>query len=468
VSAPPRLSLRAQLALIAAAAGLLSAVLGGAVLVPTVHRVVEDSALAQQAAALNVMATAVADRCLAAPDRPACERREADRLGTASGYAVKLLVESAAPEKPYAQVDRGPPGRWLTLDRRAEDPAGSQASTVIKLGLALVGLGSLLVFLFVYVALVRGVARPAERLLSATERVGSDAPLLAEGGPVLGRLGIAFDRMGARLAEERRKVEAQVAALEAANRSLAEARESAIRQEKLATVGRLAAGVAHEIGNPLAALLGYMQIIRNRPEAKALAAFVEPMEREARRIDRILRDLLDFARPGRKAQAGTAVAAVERTVERTLRLLEPQKRFQGVKVHLAIAAGLPPVAADEHQLGQVLVNLLLNAADAMGGAGEVTVAAELAEAGDGSPRVRMTVRDTGPGIEPEHLPQLFDPFFTTKPPGEGTGLGLSICHSIVESFGGAITAANAPDGGAEFRLDLPVADASLAPAASRE
>lgn len=465
MSGNPRLSLRGQLAVIAVTAGILSAVLGGAVLVPAVQRVAAEPSRATQAVALRVLAAAAVDRCVDVTDRLSCEREAARTLGEAAGIQTRLMVCDAPPDAASAPVDRGPPGRWVVLENDSSPPP--QASMVVRLGLALSGIGALLVSLLMYAVLVRGVAKPAERLLSATERLGSDAPLLAEGGPVLGRLGIAFDRMGARLAEERRKVEAQVAALEAANRSLEEARESAIRQEKLATVGRLAAGVAHEIGNPLAALLGYVQLIRNRPEAKALAAFVEPMEREARRIDRILRDLLDFARPARNAQAVPAVAAVEHTVERTIRLLEPQKRFRGVTVHLAIAAGLPPVAADEHQLGQVLVNLLLNAADAMGGAGEVTIAATLAETGDGAPRVRMTVRDTGPGIAPEYLPQLFDPFFTTKPPGEGTGLGLSICHSLVESFGGTITAANAQDGGAEFRLDLPTAAASLAPAASR-
>ena len=120
--------------------------------------------------------------------------------------------------------------------------------------------------------------------------------------------------------------------------------------------------------------------------------------------------------------------------------------------------------ADEHPLGQVLVNLLLNAADAMGGRGRVTIHA--ARAKDGA-RVEFTVRDTGPGIPPELLPQLFDPFFTTKPPGEGTGLGLAICHSLVTSFGGTISAANAPDGGAEFRIELPIAAEPLANPASR-
>ena len=459
--ASPRLSLRAQLALVAAAASLLSAVLTGVVLVPSVQRVVAQSAWKEDAAVLDVVASSVADRCASAEDRVACERLETKRLGAVAGRRVRFAVGDDPPEGPVAQVDRGPPLRWITFDGGGRSQSSPLAATVVRLGLGLAALGALLVFLFVYAALVRGVARPAERLLLATERVGSDAPLLAEEGPVLGRLGIAFDRMGARLSEERRTVDAQVAALREANRALAEARESAIRQEKLATVGRLAAGVAHEIGNPLAALLGYMQIVRGKPEAKALAAYVEPMEREAKRIDRILRDLLDFARPAR-ASAGPAIASVPRTIERTLRLLEPQKRFHGVVVQLEVEEPLPPVRADEHQLGQVLVNLLLNASDAMGGRGAVTIGART----EGR-AVVLTVRDTGPGIPPEHLPQLFDPFFTTKPPGEGTGLGLAICHSLVESFGGSVTAANAEGGGAEFRIELPIAAEPLANSAYR-
>jgi signal transduction histidine kinase len=133
-----------------------------------------------------------------------------------------------------------------------------------------------------------------------------------------------------------------------------------------------------------------------------------------------------------------------------------QGRCREVEVTPALPAGLPPVLADERRLVQVLLNLLLNAGDAMGGRGEVRVTAA-GPAGGAAGEVMVAVEDSGPGIPPEVLPRVFDPFFTTKDPGEGTGLGLAVCHGIVESFGGRIEAANAPGGGARLVLWLKAA-----------
>lgn len=457
--AHPSISLRAQLAWLAAAASLLTAALAVAILVPSVGRATGEQARADAAVLAETLAAAVVRACVGNPERLACERRELDLLWEGGSSSPRIAVGErpplVGPRGAFAQLEGGELPRWIVVERSEGSTGSGRVEAITRLGIGLALLDALLLFVFLYFALVRTVAKPADRLLAAIDRVGSEAPLFSEEGPVLGRLGVAFDRMGTRLSEERRTVEAQVVALREANRSLAEARESAIRQEKLATVGQLAAGVAHEIGNPLAALLGYMQLIRGRSEARALESYVEPMEHEARRIDRILRDLLDFARPARSV-SGPAVALVQRTIERTARLLEPQKRFHHVEIQLDLAADLPPVRAEEHQLGQVLVNLFLNAADAMGGGGRIAVSAR--QEGD---RVILTVRDTGPGIAPDQLPHLFDPFFTTKSPGEGTGLGLSICHSLVESFGGSITAANVPGGGAQFRIELPIVPDSL-------
>lgn len=304
-----------------------------------------------------------------------------------------------------------------------------------------------------YALLVRWVAKPADRLLVATERIGASdtGPLLTEEGPVLGRLGTAFDRMSARLLAEQERVEHQLEELRRINLALAEARDAAIRQEKLATVGRLSAGVAHEIGNPLAALLGYVELIRMLPEGPALTDTLDRMEREGRRIDRIVRDLLDFARPSR----GTATQALDlkTLIEQVIRLLAAQARFKFVSIALSADDGVPCVRAEEHQLQQVLVNLLSNAADAMVGTGTITL--QIRKEGRD---VSLAVRDHGPGITEADLPRLFDPFFTTKDPGKGTGLGLSISLALVESFGGTITARNHPDGGAEFVVRLPVVE----------
>jgi two-component system NtrC family sensor kinase len=301
--------------------------------------------------------------------------------------------------------------------------------------------------------LVRIVARPIERLLAAAAALGANTgadrlPVLGEeGGPALARAALAFERLASELGEERARLAAKVDELTRANVALADARESLLRSEKLATVGRLAAGLAHEVGNPLGAISGYVELARARIPRDPDPELVDALARistAAARIDRTVRDLLDFARPAQIAIAPIDLAAA---VDATLRLARVQSRFRRVDVDIDLAPGLPRVVADEHHVAQVLLNVLLNAGDAMRGEGRVRLSARADAA-----RVWLDVADEGPGIAHEDLPRLFDPFFTTKEPGDGSGLGLAICHRIMDSFGGEISAANAPGGGAVFRL----------------
>lgn len=313
--------------------------------------------------------------------------------------------------------------------------------------------------------LFRAVARPVDRLLAAVERLAgsghAELPFLGDdGGSALSRAAVAFGRLASALAEERARLAAKVEELTAANRALAEARESLLRAEKLATIGRLAAGVAHEVGNPLAAIVGYVELARSRVQGGAEEEADDCLARiaaEAQRIDRTVNELLDFSRPAPIALAPVELGAI---VDASLRLARVQSRFRHVEVSLDIPEDAPRVLADEHALAQVLVNLFLNAGDAMGGQGMLRVSARAVEQvppGRETPRARRVVlalADSGPGIPRDDLSRIFDPFFTTKEPGKGTGLGLAICHRIVESFGGQIEAANGAGGGAVFTLQL--------------
>jgi C4-dicarboxylate-specific signal transduction histidine kinase len=303
--------------------------------------------------------------------------------------------------------------------------------------------------------LARSVGRPVERLLAGARRLSATAtaerlPIVGErGGGDLASAAVAFERVAAALEEERARLAAKVRELTEANRALAEARASVLRAERLATVGRLAAGLAHEVGNPLGAITGYVELARTRLPRDAdpeLAGSLDRIGAAAQRIDRTVSELLDFARP---APAAVTAVAVREVVEGAVRLAAVQARFRGVTVDLALPDDLPPVRADAHRLGQVLLNLLLNAGDAMEGRGRVTIAARADGQG-----VALTVADTGPGIPPEHLERVFEPFFTTKPPGQGTGLGLPVSQRILESFGGELSAATGCGGGAELRLRL--------------
>jgi C4-dicarboxylate-specific signal transduction histidine kinase len=317
------------------------------------------------------------------------------------------------------------------------------------------GTASVAVFALGAALLSRGVARPLERLLAAAARLGpagarGELPILGEpGGFALSRAAVAFERLASVLDEERSRLAAKIAELTAANDALAEARESLLRTEKLATVGRLAAGLAHEVGNPLGAITGYVELARMRLPAAPHPELVDAIDRigtAAARIDRTVRELLDFARPSPPLLAPIALRPV---VEATLRLAQVQPRFRDVQVELALPPELPRALADEHQLSQVLLNLLLNAGDAMGGAGRVRIRGRA----DGS-RVWLAVEDDGPGVAPEDLPRIFDPFFTTKDPGRGTGLGLAISHRIMESFGGEIRARQGTARGAVLELEF--------------
>ncbi len=350
--------------------------------------------------------------------------------------------------------------------------------------LLLLGFGSFL--------LARIVVVPIRRLLTATERVAAGD--YSHVVPVPGSLEIAelaesFSLMQDALRSKREEVETHVGSLERANRDLQAAREEAIRSEKMASVGLLAAGMAHEIGTPLSAIIGYAGIMRDEMgDDPALGDCLRRIEGEACRIDRLIRGLLDFARPGRGECEDVEVASL---LKETLELLADRDVFRRIEASLNVEDGLPVLHVDRSQLQQVLINLLLNARDAMPGGGSVEIAAcrgEFSAAPDGAqtvppaavmgrrrddfnrafraslteggrplPCVKLRVCDTGTGIPSADLSRVFDPFFTTKEPGKGTGLGLAISARIIDTYGGRITVESTPGRGTAFTLWLPVA-----------
>jgi signal transduction histidine kinase len=232
--------------------------------------------------------------------------------------------------------------------------------------------------------------------------------------------------------------------------SLRAGRESLIRSEKLASVGRRAAGGAHEVGNPLAAILGYVEMLLretpDRPIDPSLQKDILGRVRtETERIHRIIQELLEYARP---TVEDRVPVDVRRIVDAAHSLALASGRAKTVELRVDVAEGTT-VSASAGRLTQVLLNLFLNAADAMGGNGVVTVDARR----DGS-RVVIGVTDDGPGVPADLRGKIFDPFFTTKDPGRGTGLGLSVSSAIVEGYGGTLRLVDAPRG-ARFELSLP-------------
>lgn len=227
-----------------------------------------------------------------------------------------------------------------------------------------------------------------------------------------------------------------------------------VQQEKMAAIGMLAGGVAHEINNPLGGILAFTQLLmREFPEGESVRADLEEIERAALRCKKIVQDLLDFSRVSSgKIKVAVALGPLFEKVFGFLR-----REFLSLNIQCAVEIDplLPPVLGDANRLQQIFLNLLTNAAHAMPRGGTVTIRAQCG-ADDGF--VRIEVEDTGTGVKKEHLSKIFDPFFTTKEPGKGTGLGLSITYRIVRDHDGTIAVESEDGVGTTFRIGLPRAD----------
>jgi C4-dicarboxylate-specific signal transduction histidine kinase len=244
------------------------------------------------------------------------------------------------------------------------------------------------------------------------------------------------------LDDERRKIEVQKNELERMQASL-------IRASKLASVGRLAAGIAHEIGNPLAAVQGYLSLMKAGLDESQRGEVLDRCTRELQRINDTIRKLLTYARTGEDPSEPPVAIDAGKVVEEALALVGGHPVMRGIDVDNAVASA-PAIGRAGH-LNQVMVNLLLNAAQAMEGRTERRIVLERRD-GDGT--TTILVSDTGPGIPVEKREQVFDPFYTTKAPGEGTGLGLAISRSLVEGMGGALEIVEPAAGGATFAIRL--------------
>lgn len=304
----------------------------------------------------------------------------------------------------------------------------------------------------------RYIVSPLQRLLHATQRVASgqfDYRVDVAGSSEMVALADSFNRMQGALKDKEEELAANFRTLTEANEELKQARTETMRSEKLASVGLLAAGMGHEIGTPLASIMGYGSMLRDDlAQDPVRADYAGRIVEEADRIDRIVRGLLAFARPEPGVRERLDLPELVGSLRE---FLETQGYFRTVSFTLQQDEHLAAVVADRSMLQQVLLNLFLNARDAMPSGGELTVRLLRDRDDRGSEAVRIEVADTGTGIEAESLGRIFDPFFTTKDPGKGTGLGLAIAARIVESFGGSMTVASRPGAGTLFTVCLPAA-----------
>jgi signal transduction histidine kinase len=389
-----------------------------------------------------------------------------------AGESIDTMVEEGLVERVEIYTEEGSPRTWGVIDGapdatvitaegvelRVWVPASYRGDAARRsLFLFYLGLTAATVLLLTYVLLTYFIVRPIDRLRLASEHLAADrlrTSVPVQGAAEVARLAATFNEMAAQLRQDRASLQDRLEELERTTAELTNAQEQLIRSARLAAVGQLSAGVAHEIGNPLAAIRGLLDLMQTGdldPEEEK--AFVGRIQRESERIHHTIRDLLDFSR-NEPAQEGRieSSADISAVVSDTIKLIDRQTQFRDIELALALDDGLPRVRGDHERLRQLLLNLLFNAADALGGKGRIEV-----RASNGSGVVELTVADDGPGIDREILDQVFDPFVTTKAAGQGTGLGLAVCYTIVEQLGGSIEAGNREGGGAAFEVRLPVA-----------
>ena len=285
----------------------------------------------------------------------------------------------------------------------------------------------------------RRITRPLERLSSAVRKLATgdfDVTVGIKSGDEIGELSVSFNDMASELKER--------------ESSLKNAQEALVQSEKMAAVGTLSAGLAHEVKNPLSAVLGYAQLSKRKlDQPDALKKNLDIIEAETKRCNEIIGNLMQFSRMEKGEYSDISINDV---VNKSMAIVDHQLSLNDVRIESELANNIPPLPGNANQLQQVLMNLMINAQQAMGkGGGTVSLATFVS--GDSA---TITVSDTGPGIDDEVAAKIFEPFFTTKPAGQGTGLGLSVTYGIIKDHGGDISVQRADSGGAKFVIELPL------------
>jgi two-component system NtrC family sensor kinase len=301
-------------------------------------------------------------------------------------------------------------------------------------------LGALLTMVFAY-SISRNISTPLKRLAAASQQVADGdfgTRVQIQSGDELGTLADSFNRMAGTLQEREKELQEF-------------AKTKIMESERLALIGQLAAGVAHEINNPLQGIVTYSHLLlESMPADEACRPNLEKIVTQAGRCTEIVRGLLDFSR---QRKSNKTLYDVNKVLRQCMSLLENQAIFQNIQVRRSLARDLPMTVLDPSQLERVFMNIIINAAEAMDGKGVLRLSTRQDVV---THEIEITIADTGPGITEENLKRIFSPFFTTKDAGHGVGLGLAISYGIVKDHKGNITVESPPDGGARFTITLPI------------
>jgi two-component system, NtrC family, sensor kinase len=309
--------------------------------------------------------------------------------------------------------------------------------------------------------LSRLVVNPIHRLLKMTDRYMEEdvlPPMPEVSGNEIGNLSRSLNVMLQRLDENKQELKGHISSLEKTNIELKQAQNEIIRSEKLASVGRLAAGMAHEIGNPLSIILGYLDLIRKTDIQEGdKEDFLSRIESEIIRINIIIRQLLDFSRPSAESNEEFGIHNI---ISETVNMLSPHPLMEDIHFVLDLKAARDSVFCNSGQLQQVFLNIIMNAVDVLKEddcVGANSLSNDIIITTDNfNGRIEIKFTDNGPGMEEGKIERIFDPFYTTKEPGKGTGLGLYVSYMIIESQGGKIRAENTKGKGMSIIIDFPV------------
>ncbi len=334
--------------------------------------------------------------------------------------------------------------------------------SIVVLALGFISFAAILVSLLVQ----RAVYRPLGDLKDCAARLADgdlDQQIPVRSGDEFGNLAESFNRVTKALRKSRDELQEWGHTLEQkvaeATRELQLAQAEAARGEKLASVGLLAAGIAHELNNPLTGVLTFSHLVRKQmPDGSPEAEDLDLVIRETKRCATIIRRLLDFAREKTPEKKYSNLNVL---VEQTTELIGQSAQIADIEIILDLDETLPPVWIDEDLVKQVLMNLLVNAQHAIETDGSITIRTRISPGSDdgdekSGPMAEITIIDTGCGIPEENLQRIFDPFFTTKSVGKGTGLGLSVSHGTIAAHGGTIEVNSTVGVGTEFRIYLPL------------
>lgn len=339
------------------------------------------------------------------------------------------------------------------------------------------GIEIVLISVFIYFFSRRFVAEPVQQLVRATQAISDmklDTPIEVQGGSQeIAELATSFNNMRGRLKaavdESNHLAETLEAKVEERTQQLKAAQSKLMQSDRLASLGQLAASVAHEINNPVSGVLNLAMLMQRILKDDGIPTgripefrkFLGQVISETTRVGRIVSDLLSFSR---RSKPQRTVADLNKIARSTLSLVAHKMKLANVELVTQFQEDLPSIPCDHSQIQQVVLNLVMNATEATQNrnGGHVTVATMLAPANDA---VLLEVSDTGEGIPPENLTKIFDPFFTTKPEGKGVGLGLAVLYGIVEAHGGDVDVKSKVGQGSTFTVRLPLAPAEQPTAA---